>query len=90
MSKMAKDDMISEKEILLVSAHHLFEPLLPNEELMLNKYLGVDDSKCPYCNEKKEKIQSGSTSFGKNEGSKMMTVVKFHFHVDNFLKFLKM
>ena len=75
--QMAKEDKISEKQILLVYAHHLFEPLLPDAELFIDKYIGVDATECPYCKEKKEKIQSGSTSFGKNEDFENLEFQKF-------------
>lgn len=62
--KMAKEEKISEKQILLVYAHHLFEPLLPHAELLVDKNVGGDVSRCPFCPEKKESIKSRSTSFG--------------------------
>ncbi|XP_053398913.1 uncharacterized protein LOC123556675 isoform X2 [Mercenaria mercenaria] len=59
-----EEDKISEKQILLVFAHHLFEPLLPRAEMLVDEYVGIDASKCPFCPGKNEAVKSGTTSFG--------------------------
>lgn len=66
IEKLVTGDELTEKEILQVYAHHLFEPLLPNAELLVDKYIGIDASKCPFCTERKEAVKSGITSFGEN------------------------
>lgn len=59
-----QQDKLSEKQILLVYAHHLLEPLLPKGELLIDKCIGADETECPFCPEKKHAVKTGSTAFG--------------------------